>query len=100
MSSGSPRRFIGTRLARSSPKFSTRKPAKSVFTRPGAIPTTRVGRGSARGRRAVRDHHDRWIVRLSGPRDQLLIAVLRNLRPELVRVTRAGFPRPDLHDEV
>ncbi len=46
MSCGSPRRFSGILAANSSPKLSTRTWAKSVATRPGAIPTTRVGPNS------------------------------------------------------
>ena len=42
MSSGSPSRRVGIERARSSPKLSTSICAKSVFTRPGAMPTTRT----------------------------------------------------------
>ncbi len=46
MSCGSPRRFNGIRAASCSPKLSTSTAAKSVTTRPGAMPTTRVGPSS------------------------------------------------------
>ena len=46
MSWGSPSRPNGRLAARDSPKLSTSTWAKSVFTRPGAMPTTRVGPSS------------------------------------------------------
>ena len=65
MSSGSPRRFTGSCPARRSPNASTSAAAKSVFTRPGAMPTTRVGPSSCASCRV------RWmsaaLVRLYGP---------------------------------
>ena len=46
MSSGSPSRLSGRLFASDSPKLSTSTCAKSVFTSPGAMPTTRVGPSS------------------------------------------------------